>query len=406
MSSVIAERYDALFLDLDGVIHRGDQVIPGVPQALATVRATGKPLLFLTNNSSKTPEQVAERLQAMGVPAAAEEILTSALATAAMLQREGSGASTAFVIGERGIRDALAGVGVDVIDGEPERTDLVVVGWDRSADYAKIRTAALMVQRGARLVATNGDASYPAPDGLWPGAGALLAAVTTTTGATPTVVGKPASPLFEAAAEATGASNPLVVGDRLDTDISGAAGVGWDSLLVLTGASRPADLPWAGDLPTYLGRDLSHITRSVPPARFERPAMDDLDALRQLLSSSGLSNDGIEGRLEATLVCRDEQGIAATACLEIAGDYGILRSVAVRQDLRGSGLGMLASAAAMRMGRGEGIREFALFTETAQAFFERLGFDAVERDELPGPVRVSAQAAECTGSATAMTRSL
>src|SRR2546426_300991 len=120
----------------------------------------------------------------------------------ALLRREGASGRTAFVIGERGIREALEGAGVVLVDGEPERTDLVVVGWDRDADYAKLRTASLLVERGARLIATNADASYPASDGVWPGAGALLAAVTTTTGAQPTVVGKPARPLFEAAAEA------------------------------------------------------------------------------------------------------------------------------------------------------------------------------------------------------------
>src|SRR5439155_16185437 len=141
-----------------------------------------------------------------------------------------------------GVREALQQVGIRLVDGEPDRTDLEVIGWDRAVDYAKLRTASLLVERGARLIGTNPDASYPAPDGLWPGAGALLAAVTTTTGATPTIVGKPGRPLFEAAAEAVGASRPLVVGDRLDTDVAGAAAMGWESLLVLSGASRPGGL--------------------------------------------------------------------------------------------------------------------------------------------------------------------
>src|SRR5207237_9355226 len=115
---------------------------------------------------------------------------------------------------------------IRILDGEADRADLVVVGWDRSADYPKLRTAGLLVERGARLVATNADGSYPAPDGLWPGAGAILAAVTTTTGAPATVVGKPARPMFEAAVRITGASHPLVVGDRIDTDIKGAVTMG------------------------------------------------------------------------------------------------------------------------------------------------------------------------------------
>src|SRR5207247_8838351 len=134
---------------------------------------------------------------------------------------------------------------------------------------------------------TTADASYPAPEGLWPGAGALLAAVTTTTGAHPTVVGKPSSPLFQAAAEATGAIAPLVVGDRLDTDVRGAAAMGWDSLLVWTGATRPADLLAARALPTYVGPGLWVLLRERPPGRF-RPATDqDVEPIREVLERPG-----------------------------------------------------------------------------------------------------------------------
>jgi HAD superfamily hydrolase (TIGR01457 family) len=404
---VLARGYDALFLDLDGVVYRGDQVLPGVADVLGHVRADGTPVLFLTNNSSKTPEQVADKLRSMGVPSSPGEVLTSGVATAAMLQREGAAGSTAFVIGERGVREALEGIGVKLVDGEPERVDFVVVGWDRAADYGKLRTAGLLVQRGARLIATNADASYPAPDGLWPGAGALLAAVTTTTGAVPTVVGKPARPLFEAGATMTGVSNPLVVGDRLDTDISGAAGMGWDSLLVLTGATRPADLPRARDLPTYVGRDLSILRRSVPAARFAPATADEVNGIGSLLASAGLTSDGIERRLDHTLVSRDGDGVPATACLEPVGHSGILRSVAVRADLRGSGLGMLVSAAALRQGRARGIVTFALFTETAAHFFELLGFQKTERSDLPEEVRTSRHATEeCARSAVPMVLTL
>src|SRR5439155_23710440 len=144
----------------------------------------------------------------------------------------------AYVIGETGIRTALGQAGIDILEGEPDRADAVVVGWDRSVTYGQLRTAALLVQRGATLVATNGDASYPAPDGKWPGAGAILAAVTTTTGSPAEAeVGKPNPPLFESALERTGGGRPLVVGDRMDTDVAGAAALGWDSLLVFTGVA-------------------------------------------------------------------------------------------------------------------------------------------------------------------------
>ncbi|HEX9311351.1 MAG TPA: HAD-IIA family hydrolase [Actinomycetota bacterium] len=405
----LVERYDALFIDLDGVVYRGDRPVAGAVQALPEIRGQGARILFLTNNSSRTPDEVAGKLEGLGVAARSDEVLTSGVATASMLRREGGRGRTAFVIGERGIREALEHAGVRILDGEADRADLVVVGWDRSVDYPKLRTAALLVQRGARLVATNADASYPAPDGLWPGAGAILAAVTTTTGATPTVIGKPARPLFEEAADLTGAVHPLVIGDRLDTDVSGAQGAGWDSLLVFTGASRPPDLLHAEHLPTYVGDDLAAVLRGPAPARFRRAGPADVPGIRALLGSAGLSAAGVERRLNDTVVCDeraegDDGEVVATACLQGIEGFGILRSVAVREDHRGLGLGMLAVAAAVRTTRDRGLGHVSLFTEGAEGFFEKVGFRRSERADLPEPVRTSEHAAEeCAASATPMT---
>jgi glycerol-1-phosphatase len=404
----LAQRYDAVFIDLDGVVYRGDHAVPAAPETLSELRRRGVKVLFLTNNSARTPERVAAKLRGLGVPAEAGDVLTSAVATASMLRREGAAGSTAFVIGEGGLREALRQAGIRLVEALSETCDLVVVGWDRSVDYAKLRTASLMVQRGARLIATNDDASYPAPDGLWPGAGALLAAVITTTGARPVVVGKPARPMFEAAAEATGARRPLVVGDRLETDVGGAAGMGWDSVLVLTGAAGPGDLLRTHDLPTYVAPDLSVLLDDPPPARFRPATPGDLPGINELLSSSGLKPDGLEDRLDGTVVCTDDEqtgAFPATARLEALGPgdpSGILRSVAVRQDLRGQGLGLLAAASAIRTADRRGISHVYLFTETAERFFERLGFVAVPRHQLPLTVRKGPHAKGCPG-AVAMT---
>ncbi len=259
----LADRYDCFLFDLDGVLYRGDEAVPGAAEALAGLRRRGKRVAFLTNNSGRTPEAVAERLRRLGIDASPGEVVTSALATADLLAARGT--RTAFVIGEEGVRRALADAGIEVRDGDPERVDVVVVGWDRAADYAKLRRAALLVQRGAGLVATNADPAYPAPDGLWPGAGALLAAVTTTTGAVPEVVGKPHAPLFLRALERVGDGRPLVVGDRLDTDIAGARALGWDALLVLTGVTDEARLMASEIRPTYVGRDLRVLEEDPPP---------------------------------------------------------------------------------------------------------------------------------------------
>jgi HAD superfamily hydrolase (TIGR01450 family) len=190
-------------------------------------------------------------------------VVTSALATAELLAARGGG--SAFVVGQDGVHRALADAGLEVVDGEPDHADLVVVGFDGSVTYDRLKTACLLVQRGARLVATNPDASYPAGDGLWPGAGALLAVITTTTGATPEVVGKPFAPLFEAALARGGGGRPLVVGDRLDTDIEGAVRLGWDSMLVLTGVSTRSQAGADGPRPTYVAEDVGALLRPADP---------------------------------------------------------------------------------------------------------------------------------------------
>jgi HAD superfamily hydrolase (TIGR01457 family) len=399
----VLDRYDALLVDLDGVVYRGDHPVPGASVALAAVRKLGVPLVFLTNNSARTPRQVAQKLAEVGVGADPDEILTSGQATAALLMREGATGTRAFVIGERGVREALQDAGVDVVDGEVERADVVVVGWDRSVDYDKLRTAALLVQRGARLIATNADATYPAPDGLWPGAGSILAAVTTASGATPVVVGKPGRPMFEAAAERVGARDPLVVGDRLDTDIAGAAGMGWDSLFVWSGAHGPHDLPGASHLPTYAAPGLGILFEPVPPVRPRPARAGDMGAVAELLSGGGLSADGTQARLDRTIVAEDDDGtVVATATTVVLGESALIRSVAVRGDRRGRGVGLLTAAAAVRAAVASGAAVAALLTETAAPFFERLGFVSVDRSALPAEVAADPQAAEECRTAQAM----
>jgi HAD superfamily hydrolase (TIGR01457 family) len=254
---MLAERYDCVLFDLDGVLYRGEAAVPSAPPTLAELRRRSVRPVFLTNNSSRTPLQVAEKLRGIGIEAEPGEVVTSALATAELLAERGGG--RAFVIGQDGVREALSDAGIAIVDGDPEEADLVVVGYDGGATYGALKRASLLVQRGARLVATNADGSYPAADGLWPGAGALLAVITTTTGAEPEIVGKPFAPLFEAGRRRGGGGRPLVVGDRLDTDIEGAARLGWDSMLVLTGISGREDVERLGIVPTVIAEDVSAL---------------------------------------------------------------------------------------------------------------------------------------------------
>jgi HAD superfamily hydrolase (TIGR01457 family) len=254
---MLADHYGCILFDLDGVLYRGDEAVPQAPPTMVELRRRGVRPVFLTNNSSRTPRQVADRLQAIGIEADPDEVVTSALATAELLAKRGGG--RAFVIGQDGVREALTDAGIHILEGEPEEADLVVVGFDGGATYGSLKRASLLVQRGARLIATNADGSYPAADGLWPGAGALLSVITTTTGAEPEIVGKPFPPLFEAGRRRGGGGKPLVVGDRLDTDIEGGARLGWDTMLVLTGVSRREDVERTGIRATVIAEDVSAL---------------------------------------------------------------------------------------------------------------------------------------------------
>jgi HAD superfamily hydrolase (TIGR01457 family) len=257
--AVIAEAYNAFLFDLDGVLYRGDRPIAHADATVARLRALGKGIAFVTNNSSRTPDDVAAHLGSVGIDARPDEVETSALTAAAELP--GRGVRTAFVIGEQGLRTALADAGIEVVPADAA-ADAVVVGWDRSFTYDALRAASVAVQRGAAVFATNADASYPAPDGgTWPGAGSLVAAVETATGVRATVFGKPNPPIFEAARRRAGGGRALVIGDRIDTDIEGARRVRWDSALVLTGISTRDDLATSGIAATYVLDDLSVLLR-------------------------------------------------------------------------------------------------------------------------------------------------
>jgi glycerol 3-phosphatase-2 len=254
---MIADRYDAFLFDLDGVLYRGDQPVPEAADAVRRLRRSGKRVAFVTNNSARTPADVVAHLGSVGVEASLEEVETSALTAASGLRDLGIG--SAFVIGETGLRTALETAGIALL-GPDQPADAVVVGWDRSLTYDALRAATCAVQAGARLFATNADVTYPGPDGsIWPGTGVTVLALEAATGHQATVFGKPYAPILQAARARAGGGRPLVVGDRVETDIEGARRLRWDSLLVLTGVSSREDLAVAGVAATYVVDDLSAL---------------------------------------------------------------------------------------------------------------------------------------------------
>jgi len=221
-----------ILCDLDGVIYRGGQAVPGVPDALERLSAASRSLFFITNNSTRTPEATAEKISLLtGVEISGSQVLTSGMAAMTLLEQ---GDGPVLVVGEDGLRSEVSSAGFDMTD-DPALAGAVVVGLLRSLSYDIIRDAMLAVRNGARFIATNDDSTFPTEHGLVPGCGAIVAAIAVSADATPEVAGKPNTAMRDLIRSRVD-GEVWVIGDRLDTDIAMAiAEPGWRSVLVLTG---------------------------------------------------------------------------------------------------------------------------------------------------------------------------
>lgn len=268
----LSQLYDVALLDLDGVVYLGRDAITGAADALANARESGLRLAYVTNNASRTPAEVAKLLTGMAIPASPDDVITSAQAAAHLLADRLPAHSAVLVVGAEALADAVAACGLRPVRGAEDRPAAVVQGFDRGVGWVELAEAAVALRRGALWVATNADTTLPSDRGPLPGTGAMVAALRTATGLQPVVVGKPEVQLHADAVARTGADRPLVVGDRLDTDILGATRGGSDSLLVLTGISTAAELLMAGQdrRPTYVAADLAALC-SAQPAVHETP---------------------------------------------------------------------------------------------------------------------------------------
>lgn len=225
-------------LDCDGVLWRGDEALPGAATFLRRCREAEIRFLFCTNNAARTPSYLVEKARSLlGVDVEEAEVLTSALVSAEVLASRG--VRSAMVVGMDGLRRAVEGAGIAIVEG-PE-AEAVVVGLDLSIDYATIRDAANVVRSGGWFLASNTDATYPVPGGTWPGAGTIVAAIATAGGRQPdAVAGKPHPAMVEAV-RARASGRITVVGDRPETDLALAKAGGWESVCVLTGVTPDAD---------------------------------------------------------------------------------------------------------------------------------------------------------------------
>jgi len=259
----------AVVSDMDGVLWRGDVPLPGLVEFFELLRERNIPFMLATNNSSKAPTDYVAKLAKMGVANIAEgQIITSGTATAGYLRMTYPLHTVIHVLGGDGLRRVVGDAGFNLSDSEAQ---VVVVGIDPQLSYDKLKRAALLIRAGADFVGTNPDTSIPTPEGLAPGAGSILAALVAATERKPTIIGKPGRPMFEVAlaALATAAETTLMIGDRLNTDIIGAAQVGMKTALVLTGVAEPGDVDDATVQPDFVFAGLPELVASwkttVPP---------------------------------------------------------------------------------------------------------------------------------------------
>lgn len=259
----LADRFDGLLIDLDGVVWIGREPVPGAAETLRALMEAGKGLVFVTNNPGKPPAAYAERLQELGVEVGAEQIVTAGM-VAARLAGEAAGGGGAFVIGAPALKEMVAATGARPLEGEEAwEADVVVVSGHRGFDYGELLSAKRALDRGAALVATSRDPTMPFPGGEVPGTGAVLAAVETASGRRAEIAGKPERHLFEMAIEAIeaigGDRRVAMVGDRISSDIEGGRRAGLETVLVLSGASSREEAEAADPAPDHVLDSLSGL---------------------------------------------------------------------------------------------------------------------------------------------------
>lgn len=259
--------YDVALYDLDGVLYLASQAVEHAAEAVAAATAAGMRAAYVTNNASRRPAVVAAHLTELGMPARAEDVVTSAQVAARRLAEQLPPGAPVLVLGTEGLVQEVAEVGLRPVRSADERPVGVVQGLAPETAWTDLAEAAVAINAGALWVAGNVDSTYPTPRGNLPGNGAMVAALELATGRSPEVTGKPQPTLQQESATRLGARRPLVVGDRLDSDVLGAVRAGFDSLLVLTGVVDRAQLLAAppGSRPTYVAADLRALLRPQPP---------------------------------------------------------------------------------------------------------------------------------------------
>ena len=259
--SPLLASYDHVLLDLDGCVWVGEQCTPGAPEALTELRTAGKRLAFLTNDSARSPEEYVRKLWSLGLKASLEEIVTVGAAIQHLLSGRRPGL-TAYVIGSPAIHRHVSEAGLRIVNGTERETraDVVVIAGHDDLHFSELRAATQAILNGAEMVAAGRDRTYPMGDGPWPGTGAVVAALEYATGQTARSVGKPDPQMFLTALDRLGPGRALVIGDRLESDLAGAAAAGLDGAIVLTGVSSRDEADAARNpAPVAIAENLSSL---------------------------------------------------------------------------------------------------------------------------------------------------
>lgn len=262
----LISRFDALLSDLDGVVYAGPHAIPGAVESLQRLAGIGVGLGYVTNNASRSPAEVAQHLRDLGAPAEEQQVVSSPQAAGELLASMLPAGARVLVTGGDALAREIELAGLVPVRSEAEDPVAVVQGFHPDLGWKDLAEASYVVASGALWVATNTDMSIPQARGIAPGNGTLVAAVAAATGRQPLVAGKPEAPLFHAAAKRLAADRPLVVGDRLDTDILGGNNAGFATVAVLTGVDTRESVLAARTMerPTFLINDLTDLYRPYP----------------------------------------------------------------------------------------------------------------------------------------------
>lgn len=292
--------FDSVLSDLDGVVYAGPQAIDDAVDSLNTLAEVNVALAFITNNAGRSPMSVAAHLRKLGVKTSAEQVFGSADAGAEMLARELNPGSKVLVVGSPYLRECIAVRGLEVVESHQDEPVAVIQGFDPTVSWNDLAEAAFAINNGAIWVATNTDMTIPRAEGIAPGNGSLVHAVKAATGVTPRVAGKPESYLFSRAADRLDSKRPLVLGDRLDTDILGGFHAGFSTALVLTGVDTPQSALGAPvqQRPNYLISTLADIYKAYPTIKVLGYGVQVGEAIARV-KDGAIAVDGNESDLNA-----------------------------------------------------------------------------------------------------------